>query len=202
MDKSRAGDLFNEDGTVRDFESLVSSSPTDFSGTSTMYYFTPQFEVAEMYAAYAKNRAGVSQVVIIAIAVPNRAIQALQPPRLARLFWPNPDWAGMVWHSRRGRLLPRNLSRYKEAILLIGHIATHPNQVYHNKESPANVAEKGILCVEGNEGRIKAVQFVFSHNEASQQWLWENGAQTAKCFPYQQSDLELVKRRMGGSDGF
>ncbi|KIH91696.1 hypothetical protein SPBR_01706 [Sporothrix brasiliensis 5110] len=202
MDKALTRGLFRDDGTVRSFKQLVSGPPTDFSGNVSKYYFTPQFQVAETDAAYTKNRGGCVAVVIVAIRVPNQAIQTLQHPAIQRLHWPNPDWANFVWHSRRNETLPKHLRTYRTARLLIGHIATHPNQVYERMESPSAISDADILRVEGRKGTTKAIQFVYSDDDDTREWLWENGAQTTKLFEFKQEDLEAVEKAMSSGEGY
>ena len=76
IDQSRIAGLFDEAGTLNRFETLQSLPPTDFSGTQSLFYFTPDHRVAVYYAAYAKRRTNCVSVVIVCLRIPNAAIES------------------------------------------------------------------------------------------------------------------------------
>lgn len=186
IDQGRIAGLLDDNGSISRIQTMLSSAPSDFSGRRRLYYFTPDFKVAQYYAVYAKRRTNAESVVIIMMSIPNREIKSLQEPEILRLFWPNPEWAQLVWSCRNGRRMPKDLSKYQEAALVIGTIARKPNSAYEELASPDDVAENYVLKVQGSEGRgVPATQYVFG--EDGEEILATHGR--IKIFPFVPAEL-------------
>ncbi|KAK1829227.1 hypothetical protein QBC39DRAFT_357449 [Podospora conica] len=175
ISKSRVEGLFDEAGNVQDLSTLLSSSPSDFSPSSSCYYFFVDHLVARYYASYAKRRSTTEAILIISLTVPNRAIETLREPDLLRVFFPESEWRELVWFSRRRARLPAHLNKFSRATLIIGTIAKGPDRLFHQMKTSEGVTEKNVLKIgRRREGeRPHAVQYVFSF-EAGGDWLREN----------------------------
>jgi hypothetical protein len=188
LDQGRIAGLFDEDGTLDRISTLLSSAPSDFSGTRSLFYFTPDRQVAQYYAAYAKRRANCESVVIVCLRIPNNAIESLRAPDIQRIYWPSDEWKELIWRCRTVKSLPPYLRKYRNAILVIGTTSRKPDCVYHAMNSWQQVTERYLLRV-GSSGN-PAVHYVFSGEEEGCEFLIENGARNIKVFPYPQSELE------------
>jgi hypothetical protein len=186
IDQGRIAGLLDDNGSISRIQTMLSSAPSDFSGRRRLYYFTPNFKVAQSYAAYAKRRANAETVVIIMMSIPNREIKSLQEPEIFRLFWPNPEWAQLIWSCRNGRKIPKDLRKYQDAALVIGTISRKPNSAYEELASPDDVTEDYVLKVQDSEGRsVPATQYVFG--EDGEDILATHGR--IKMFPFVLAEL-------------
>ena len=192
IDQSRIAGLFDETGTLNRIETLRSLPPTDFSGTRSLFYFTPDHQVAVYYAACAKRRTNCVSVVIVCLRIPNAAIESLSAPDIQCIYWPSNEWKELIWRSRTGEHLPSYLRKYRQAILVTGTISRKPDCCYHAMNSWQLVTEKCLLRVGPTGQNNPAVQYVFSGEEEGCEFLIENGAQNLKVFPYPQSELETL----------
>ncbi|KFA48240.1 hypothetical protein S40293_07375 [Stachybotrys chartarum IBT 40293] len=190
IDQARIEGLLGEDGKLKDVQTLLSNPPSDFSGRGAMFYFTPNFEVAQYYAAYAKRRAGSESVVIITIAIPNRVIQAMDAPELQRIYWPSPEWKELVWSSRNQNNLRGSLRRSRKATLIIGNIARKPNLSYHRLDSWEQISEDYVLKVDGANGQACAIQFVFTGEEEGDDFLKEHLSDRTKVFLFTRTEVD------------
>ncbi|KAJ9268253.1 hypothetical protein DTO212C5_5700 [Paecilomyces variotii] len=190
LDQGRIAGLFDEAGTLDRISTLLSSAPSDFSGTRSLFYFTPDHQVAEYYAAYAKRRANCESVVIVCLRIPNAAIENLSAPDIQRIYWPSNEWKELIWRCRTVKSLPSYLRKYRQAILVIGTVSRKPNSVYRAMDSWQQVTERCLLRVGPSGQNNPAVQYVFSGEEEGCEFLIENGARNIKVFPYPQSELE------------
>jgi hypothetical protein len=189
MDQGRIAGLFDETGTLDRIETLLSSAPSDFSGTRSLFYFTPDYQVAQYYAAYAKRRANCESVVIVCLHIPNTAIESLLPPEIQYIYWPSSEWKELVWRCRTQQSLPSYLRKYRQAVLMIGTTSRKPDLVYYAMGSWEAVTEDCLLRVGSNQNS-PAVQYVFSGEEEGREFLVEQGARNIKVFPYPQFELE------------
>ncbi|KAJ9130489.1 hypothetical protein NKR19_g9879 [Coniochaeta hoffmannii] len=142
------------------------------------FYFAIDRYMALYYANYAKHRDGVGSVVIIHIAIPNSATERLDATERQTLYWPDPNWREVVWNSRRGDALPRRLSRFAVATLIIGTVASKPQSVYNRLDSPDLITERFVL--KNRDGR-NAVQYVFLEREG-EEFLKEHGCRALTVF--------------------
>ncbi|RMZ85391.1 hypothetical protein DV737_g732, partial [Chaetothyriales sp. CBS 132003] len=165
MDQGRIAGLFDDSGALDRIETLLSSPPSDFSGTRALFYFTTSHEVAEYYAAYAKRRANCESVVILCLRFPNAAIESLSAPDIQRIYWPSSEWKELVWRSRTQQPLPSHLRKYRQAVLVIGTISRKPNRAYHLMGSWEEVTQECVLRVESSGQSITGIQHVFSGEE-------------------------------------
>ncbi|KAI9742757.1 MAG: hypothetical protein M1818_003486 [Claussenomyces sp. TS43310] len=190
LDQGRIAGLFDEVGTLDRISTLLSSAPSDFSGTRSLFYFTPDHQVAVYYAAYAKRRANCESVVIVCLRIPNAAIESLSAPDIQRIYYPTTEWKELVWRCRTVKSLPPHLRKYRQAILVIGTVSRKPDSVYHEMNSGQQVTETCLLRVGTSGQNNQAVQYVFSGEEEGCDFLMEHGARDIKVFPYPQSELE------------
>lgn len=190
LDQGRIAGLFNEAGRSDRIGVLLSTAPSDFSASQSLYYFTPDRKVAEYYAAYAKRRANCESVVILCLRIPDAAIESLSPPDIQRLHWPSTEWKELIWHSRTQKQpLPSHLRKYREALLVIGTASKKPGATYYALQSWEGLTDRYLLRVGGQSE--PAIQYVFSSEEdGGHEFLVEHGGQDIKVFPYPQSELE------------
>lgn len=172
-------DLFDQNNRVIPARMRELRSPplTDFSRNSAFYFAIDRY-MALYYANYAKHRDGVGSVVIIHIAIPNSATERLDATERQTLYWPDPNWREVVWNSRRGDALPRRLSRFAVATLIIGTVASKPQSVYNRLDSPDLITERFVL--KNRDGR-NAVQYVFLEREG-EEFLKEHGCRALTVF--------------------
>ncbi|KAH8587758.1 hypothetical protein B0O99DRAFT_665269 [Bisporella sp. PMI_857] len=180
IDQGRIAGLFDETGTLDRISTLLSSAPSDFSGTRSLFYFTPDHHVAVHYAAYAKRRANYESVVIVCLRIPNAAIESLSGPDIQRIYWPSNEWKELVWRCRTVTPLPLYLRKYRQAILVIGTVSRKPDSIYYAMDSWQQVTETCLLQVGPSGQNNPTVQYVFSGEEEGCEFLIENGARNIK----------------------
>ncbi|GAB1311760.1 hypothetical protein MFIFM68171_01970 [Madurella fahalii] len=190
MDQARMNGLFDGSGALSNIRVLLSHPPSDFSGTRSLFYFTPDIRVAEYYASYAKRRVNCESVVIMRLRIPNAAIESLSEPDIRRLYWPSNDWKELVWRSRTRQALPTRLRTYRDALLIIGTISRKPDAQYHALSTWENITERYVLKVGANGDGNAAVQYVINGEEEGCEWLEENGARNIQAFPYRSAQLQ------------
>jgi hypothetical protein len=190
LDQGRIAGLFDEAGTLDRISTLISSPPSDFSGTRSLFYFTPNHQVAVYHASYATRRANCESIVIICLRIPNAAIESLSASDIQRVYWPSNEWKELIWRCRTMNSLPLYPRKYRTAILVIGTISRKPHSVYHAMNSWQEVTERCLLRLGPPGHESPTVQYVFSGEDEGRQFLIENGARNIKVFPYPQSELE------------
>lgn len=197
LGKACIRDLWDDDGNVVRLQELVGRTPNDFHAHQSAYSFTPDDQVAEDYAAYAKRRSRCESAAVVAIAVPSAAIKALEGgPEIQRLFWPSPEWKELVWRSRRKQRLQSahsHLRKYRQAMLTIGSMARRPNAAYMKLASWEAITDEYVLRV-GGPGGPMAVQLVFSGDDCDE-WLMDHGARTLKAYPLTSQELKTWTAR-------
>lgn len=168
----------------------MSPPPSDFSRFKKLYYFSPDYKVAQYYAAYAKRRFNSSgQVVIICIRITNAAIEGLSPPDIQKIFWPSNEWKELVWRCRTEKTLPSYLRKYHQAILIIGTASQKPNGVYHAMNSWEEITERHLLRA-GDVGSGNGdIQYAFSGDDDVTNFLTDH-IQDVKVFSYPEAALE------------
>jgi hypothetical protein len=190
LDQGRIAGLFDEAGILDRISTLLSSAPSDFSGTRSLFYFTPDHQVAVYYAAYAKRRANCESVVIVCLRIPNAAIESLSARDIQRIYWPSNEWKGLIWRCRTVKSLPSYLRKYRQAILVIGTVSGKPDSIYHAMNSWQQATETCLLRVGPSGQNNSTVQYAFSGEEEGCEFLIENGARNIKIFSYPPSELE------------
>lgn len=190
IDQGRIAGLLDDHGRLKQIETLVTFPPTDFSGSRSGFYFTPDFKAAQYYAAYAKRRANVESVVMVRIAIPNHVIEGMDEGEIRRLYWPSSEWKEFVWYNRTAKALPRHLRKYRAATLTIGTIARKPSSAYHQLRSWEDISESCVLMVGGQDGTRAAIQYVFSGEEEGQDLLNQHVAENIKVYPFPASELD------------
>ncbi|KAM3079151.1 hypothetical protein ACMFMF_004078 [Clarireedia jacksonii] len=160
QDQGRIAGLFDDSGRLERIETLLSSPPSDFSATRSLFYFSTDSRVAEYYAAYAKRRANCESVVIICLSIPNAAIESLSEPDVQRIYWPDDEWKELIWRCRTDKPLPPHLRKYQQAMLAIGTISRGPERVYRAMSSWQQVTESCLLKVGPSHDSGPCVHFV------------------------------------------
>jgi len=192
LDKGRIHGLFDNTGTVSNLTKLASQPPTDFSGRSTCFYFTPDYAIAKRYAEYAKGRAACESVVLVCFRIRNAAIESLSNTvAFQRVYWPSPEWKQVIWYCRTGKPFPSHLSKYRDALLMIGTISTKPNSTYDRLASWEQVSERHVLMQPSDQQQQQqqqprpGVQYVFSGSAEGEAYLLKSGLQESiKVFPF------------------
>lgn len=194
IDLGRTNKFVNADGTIemQNILFLASQTPSDFSGTRRLNYFTPDMDVAEFYAAYAKRRAGREAVIMVTVHIPKKVILDMKEPDVFRLHYPTPEWKQLVWYSRCIRPRPKPLRKYgDEGILIIGTISTGANRMYDDMKSWEEIDEHCLLRV-GQMGKDVSEQYCFIVEEGID-FLEEHGKFTV--FYYSEGKVASLIRR-------
>jgi hypothetical protein len=199
IDKGHIHGLFDDTGTLSNVTKLVSQPPTDFSGRSSCFCFTPSYAVAKRYAQYAKRRAECESVVIVCFRIRNAAIESLSNTvAIQRIYWPSPEWKQLIWYCRRAKPFPSHLAKYRDALLLIGTVSTKPNNAYDRLASWEQVLESHVLMQISDQQQQQqqqprpGVQYVFSGSAEGEAYLLESGLQESiKVFPFNNSPYQL-----------
>ncbi|KAL1392398.1 hypothetical protein HDK64DRAFT_250743 [Phyllosticta capitalensis] len=115
---------------------LSCACPSDFSGVRGAASLTPQKEVADQYAKWAKIRSPDQEVLVAKIFVPDQLFEKLDTHYL---FCEDPgrpqdDWKRIFWHSRNGRRLPKGFPWVEKKDLLIGHILNWLRRNFRNQQ--------------------------------------------------------------------
>ena len=193
MDQGRLAGLFNDSGEVQNIEKLLSSPPSDFSGTRSLFSFTPDYGVAEYYAAYAKRRANCESVVMVCLSIPKEAIDNLEEPDIQHLHWPSPQWKQLVWRSKTVKSLPKPLRKYRDALLIIGTISKGAERMFENMQTWEDMTDACVLRVGLSTRGNPAKQYVFSGEEEGREFL--NGHGKFEVFPFSEAELEALLAR-------
>ncbi|KAH0424861.1 hypothetical protein CcaCcLH18_11288 [Colletotrichum camelliae] len=163
VDLGRAHRLFHENGAFDCIADLRSPAPSDFTGHSSAFYFSPDIEVAQLEGAYAKRRANRSSVALIQVTIPVNEINKLPIEEvLFDLHWTDLLWKQLVWSSRRGEILSGDLRKYRGVNIIIGTKARLPNAVYSKMESPKDIKKDCVYMVNENFESPSAIQWMFS----------------------------------------
>ncbi len=154
------------------------SSSGDFSifdGT----YLTPQKELADRYAEWAKAKAPIAKVTAAQVAVPFAFTSLLTteylngpPPtdEQPAQFGPPPIaniWQDLVFYNRRGKRLPEDLNYIGETELLIGDVASARYWNYENLVCPERIKYEDILKVNIGGQKARALQWVFQFQDGT-----------------------------------
>jgi hypothetical protein len=191
IDLARIHNLFGDDGRLKNIESLLSAPPSDFSATRSLFYFTADYNVAEYYAAYAKRRTVCESIVMVMLSIPKQIIDDLEEPDLQRLYW-DPRWKQLVWRSKLAKSLPPPLRKYRNALLIIGHISKGAKDKFEAMETWESLTDDFVLRVPPSNSNI-AVQYVFSGEEEGREFLAENGK--FDVLRFSDNDVEVLMRR-------
>ncbi|KAI0148472.1 hypothetical protein GGR57DRAFT_241717 [Xylariaceae sp. FL1272] len=191
IDIGRIPNLFDVNGRLSQIQSLLSMPPTDFSGNRTMFYFTADLSVAEHYAAYAKRRANCEAVAMVVLRIPTAAIDALSDNERLDLFWGD-RWRQLVWRSKLNKALPQPLRKYRNVILIRGHISKGDVAKFEALETWEALTNDYVLYSPGRPTDM-AQQYVFNGEEEGREFLTEHGR--FKAYPISGIDLEALERR-------
>ncbi|KAJ0325901.1 hypothetical protein Brms1b_000115 [Colletotrichum noveboracense] len=162
-DLGRAHRLFDESGTFDCVADLRSPAPSDFTGHSSAFYFSPDIEVAQLEGAYAKRKASRSSIALIQTTIPVDEINKLPDEDvLSGLHWTDLLWKQLVWSSRRGEILSGDLREYRGVTIIVGTKARLPNAVYSKMESPTDIKKDCVYMVTEKFESPSAIQWMFS----------------------------------------
>lgn len=106
------------------------------------------------YAGFAKRRAAAQSVVLVRVEIPDAQIKNLNADELQRVYWPSFTWKELLFHCRRGYtfVLPKHLSAFLRAKLIIGTISGHTDRYYERLASPADIKETDLFGVGVGDG--------------------------------------------------
>ena len=175
MDSADLAGVFDNTGADLDLSGLLSRLPSDFNNRQKDFYFTPSYAVAEVYRRFVRRRR-CSFGVVISFRIPNAAIESVTGPAIQRIYWPAPEWKQLIWHCRRGDILPSHLVKYKIAILVIGTISKRPSSFYLGLRFSEDITAGDLFMVcDEVRGAYAGVQYVFSGRPDGQDFLLRNG---------------------------
>lgn len=147
----------------------IRSWPGDFSGITRLPYFTPQLETARRYGKYLMQRTHVANISIAQVAVPSPWIESLN----VRYLWVGGQdqvWEKVIWYSRRGERLPKDLAYIKQTALLIGHVASGVHAKFTHMDSYEDIRQRDVMTVTVDGEECKALQWVFQTDEAQEEF--------------------------------
>ncbi|KAF5627494.1 hypothetical protein F52700_8420 [Fusarium sp. NRRL 52700] len=189
VDQAQINGLFDQQGALHRLQVLLSPlSSVDFSRTTSVYCFTPDYNLTLRHAAWIKQRG--LPAVIVQIAVQDSKITGMNHPDIQCAFWPNSNWRHLIWHCRTKRR-SKETTDYARATLIIGTIANRPN-AYYEQRSPADLAtEACVVRVRGpNKGGDRpAVQYVFPDDD-ERTFFEDEARKTIKIFHFGTRDLK------------
>jgi hypothetical protein len=162
---------------------LLSSAPSDFSGTRSLFYFTPDYQVVVYYAAFAKRCANCESVVIVCLRIPNSAIESLSAPDIQRIYWPSNEWMELIWRCRTVKPLSSYLRKYRHAILVIGTLSRRPDSIYHAMNSWHQVTETCLLRVGPSGQGNPTIEYVSPEKKRDVSFSSKTVLETSKSFP-------------------
>ena len=137
----RTEEIVPETGHIN-INRLASTPPTDFVGLAgAVFYFCTDRDVAEHYCKYAKKRADIHPTCILEMAVPNSLITQACPD----IVQYGDEWKQLIWHSRRGHHLPKEIRHLGRRALLIGDICHSHNKAIARLNHWSEITENCIL---------------------------------------------------------
>ncbi|KAK6502632.1 hypothetical protein TWF506_003212 [Arthrobotrys conoides] len=155
------------------------SAPGDLSGRTPVTYWTPQKEVADRYAKWAKHKSPESKVIITEVEVSEELVSQLKP----LLFWGlengkmNPDFQQFTCLCRRAALdrsFPNHLQYVDKADMIIAHILRHKNAYYNKMDNDGwkKIDASNLLKIEIDDDPAPrlGIQWVFKSREAQRQF--------------------------------
>ncbi|KAF4962446.1 hypothetical protein FSARC_9475 [Fusarium sarcochroum] len=185
IDQARIRGVVDDKGRLNErwIHLLSENTPSEYSGNRTMYHFTTSFELAKYYAAYTKRRAKLETVVVVRIAIRNKAVEDMPEGMIQRIYWPDPEWKELIWTCRTGPV-PRSLLKYRDAALIIG---TMSGRVSTDRRSSSwqDISEDSVLKIDGQP----AIQYAFSSEIEGQELLVTHAARTVKVLPFLESEF-------------
>ncbi|XDG05473.1 hypothetical protein ABKA04_005088 [Annulohypoxylon sp. FPYF3050] len=174
-DQGQIAGLFNKKGEVQRVEKLLSRPPLDFHGNRALFCFTPDYNMAKYYAAYAKRRANCESVVIVCISISKEAIDNLDESKVKRLYWPNPEWKEVVWRSKSSKAFTETLEAYEDALLIIGTTAKGPVRVFENMKTWEDVTDSCVLRDGFSNQGDPSEQYAFTSKREAREFLSQHG---------------------------
>lgn len=72
-------------------------------------------------------------------------MESLSPTEIQRVYWLNPKWKDLVFHSCKSRRFTSELRKFKLAKFIIGTISTRPNFVYARMDLPDQITKRHML---------------------------------------------------------
>ncbi|KAM7187716.1 hypothetical protein V8F20_010853 [Naviculisporaceae sp. PSN 640] len=179
-----------EEGEFRHLGMMKPFDKTSDFLRGTCSTFTPDPRMAEHQAAYLKLLVGIHSVVIVAIRLPNSAIESLsRRGEVHQVHWPSDAWKKLVWstaYPRNYRDLPCDLKSIMRATLVIGSISRKERLRHVKLDSWEDMTEDFVFKMgadgrPGGTGEI-STQYVFDIGHGWD-WLEENcGKGDAKIF--------------------
>ncbi|KAK6507901.1 hypothetical protein TWF481_006322 [Arthrobotrys musiformis] len=147
-------------------EGRFGSFPGDLSGQSALTYWTPQREVADMFAGYLKHRVPIDEIIITEVDVSKELVSSLRRVYL----WGegsngmNPHFQEFTWSCRnryQKNEMPEYLKYLTKRDLIIAHIFDHKATKYERMVDWKNIKASDLLRVEiGGEEKL-AIQWAF-----------------------------------------
>ena len=146
----------------------IASRPGDFSGATSVVYWTPQKETADRYAGWAKLKAPEAELCMIQVAVPESFTRFLATKYLwfGERSQPTDEWRKVIWYSRRGKEFPEELDFLYQKDLLVGHIASSIHANFVRMSDYTRIGESDLLTVVINGEERNAIQWVFHTTHA------------------------------------
>jgi hypothetical protein len=161
--RRKAHDKVYNESTGKINLNWIRYSMGDFSARDRAY-FTPQMETANLFLQYARARHPPALLSVVQFAVPNDLVDSLTRTILRCTGDTANDWRQVVWHSRNGEKLPRELSHVAQSELLIGDIATKPTACYGEIESPDALSSAHALRVDIEGVKTNALQWAYQND--------------------------------------
>ncbi|EOA83114.1 hypothetical protein ACJQWK_00599 [Exserohilum turcicum] len=158
-----------EDGSIN-MDAIASRPGGDFNGKSFAWYFTTEYETADIYRGYAALRCPNEETWIIRIMIPMQSAATL---RTKELWW-SYDFREFVWHCRKVKDIPDRLQQYDSVDVLKGHMLKYPTLKRVAQNDIHNKIVEDKLC-KLSSGR-KATQWVAKNTDtANKLRLWGHG---------------------------
>jgi hypothetical protein len=170
--------MFNNEGQVVELAPLLTHDGGDFDDTLA-FYLAVDFEVANQYALWAQKRDPNQVAVVVRIAFPNAALEALGAEDKLLVHWPSDEWKEAVWTFRRRKRPPGHFARYRRASLVIGTICGKPSDLIANLNASTDITHDMVLR---NARGEDAAQYAFVEDQG-QLFLEEHGMGNCTVHP-------------------
>ncbi|XP_014553872.1 hypothetical protein COCVIDRAFT_18263 [Bipolaris victoriae FI3] len=161
----RAQGIFLKDRINLDRLTSV-ATPMDFTHRNGLY-FTDALWVAEVYATFSKRTCPPADIRTVEIHVPE---DHFRKQKVWELEFDD-TFKEIVWHSRRGELLPKNLQKIRSGFRIIhGPCTTQHSKNYAKMKHWNEITDKHLLT------RTTTDEYGASKKEVAMQYLWRNDA--------------------------
>ncbi|KAH0491137.1 hypothetical protein TgHK011_002579 [Trichoderma gracile] len=200
VDRASVRRLFDGKGDLSRISALATSRPRDVRGSSSVYHFYVDRDIAEQQACYMRRRSYLTTAALVQVTIPKAMLEAgYEGPRRQEVYWPSEDWKRLAFHSRGNRPVPPDLVKYLKAQLSIVTAVARADRAFARGIKRADqVTEDMVLKNKHGEDAIQycfrgcdADHFLAQHAELKMLPFTEEEFQ-AWCVEAQEEELKDI----------